>query len=151
MNLAAWAEKADPYRRVARVTAWATSRQTPVDKVVTGLGSALGGHRRQFLALPGDPSVRRIVVEQRDGLSPARHFRARRKAFNRSVAVLKADIAAWRVTGAQMATPSLRAEAPQALEVVGFRTQRRGPDVEEPVSRRLGACSASPALRQQTR
>jgi len=108
MNLAAWAEKADLDRRVAQVTAWATSRQIPVDKVVTGLGSALGGHRRQFLALPGDPSVRRIVVEQRDGLSLARYFGARRKAFNWSVAVLKADIAAWRVTGAQMATPSLR-------------------------------------------
>ena len=38
----------------------------PVDKVVTQVGSALGGHRRGFLAMLGDPSVGRIVVEHRD-------------------------------------------------------------------------------------
>jgi deazaflavin-dependent oxidoreductase (nitroreductase family) len=51
---------------VARVTAWATTQQIPVDKVVTEVGSALNGHRRKFLALLGDPSVVRIVVEHRD-------------------------------------------------------------------------------------
>jgi predicted site-specific integrase-resolvase len=53
-------------RRVARVTAWATAQQIPVDKVVTEVGSALNGHRRKFLALLRDPSVKRIVVEHRD-------------------------------------------------------------------------------------
>jgi putative transposase len=37
----------------------------------------------------------------------ARHFGARRKAYNWTVAVLKADIAAWRETGVETAKPSL--------------------------------------------
>jgi predicted site-specific integrase-resolvase len=59
-------QKADVDRQVVRVTAWASAEQIPVDKVVTEVGSALNGHRRKFLALLGDPSVRRIVVEHRD-------------------------------------------------------------------------------------
>ncbi|ORV98831.1 IS607 family transposase [Mycobacterium kyorinense] len=59
-------QKADLDRQVARVTAWATTQQIPVDKVVTEVGSALNGHRRKFLALLRDPSVGRIVVEHRD-------------------------------------------------------------------------------------
>jgi predicted site-specific integrase-resolvase len=59
-------QKADLDRQVARVTAWATAEQIPVDKVVTEVGSALNGHRRKFLALLRDPSVHRIVVEHRD-------------------------------------------------------------------------------------
>jgi predicted site-specific integrase-resolvase len=59
-------QKADLDRRVARVTAWATAQQIPVDKVVTEVGSALNGQRRKFVALLGDRSVGRIVVEHRD-------------------------------------------------------------------------------------
>ena len=59
-------QKADLDRQVARVTAWATAQQIPVDKVVMEVGSALNGHRRKFLALLRDPSVHRIVVEHRD-------------------------------------------------------------------------------------
>jgi len=59
-------QKADLDRQVARVTAWATTRQIPVDNVVTEVGSALNGHRRKFLAVLGDPAVTRIVVEHRD-------------------------------------------------------------------------------------
>jgi predicted site-specific integrase-resolvase len=59
-------QKADLDRQVARVTAWATAEQIPVDKVVTEVGSALNGHRCKFLALLGGPLVRRIVVEHRD-------------------------------------------------------------------------------------
>lgn len=59
-------QKADLHRQVARVTAWASDEQIPVDKVVTGVGSALNGHRRTFLALLRDPSITRIVVEHRD-------------------------------------------------------------------------------------
>ena len=59
-------QKADLDRQVARVTAWATTQQIPVDRVVVEVGSALNGHRRKFLALLGDPSVHRIVVEHRD-------------------------------------------------------------------------------------
>jgi predicted site-specific integrase-resolvase len=51
---------------VRAVTAWATARQIPVEKVVTEVGSALNGHRRRFLTPLGDPSVHRIVVEHRD-------------------------------------------------------------------------------------
>ena len=61
-------QKADLDGQVARVTAWATTQQIPVDKVVTEVGSALNGHRREFLALLGDPAVTRIVVEHRDRL-----------------------------------------------------------------------------------
>jgi predicted site-specific integrase-resolvase len=59
-------QKADLNRQVARVTAWATAQQMPVDKVVVEVGSALNGHRRKFLALLRDPTVSRIVVEHRD-------------------------------------------------------------------------------------
>ena len=38
----------------------------------------------------------------------ARHFGARRKAYNWTVATLKADIAAWREAGIDTAKPSLR-------------------------------------------
>lgn len=59
-------QKADLDRQVARVTAWATAEQIPVDKVVVEVGSALNGHRRKFFALLRDRSVHRIVVEHRD-------------------------------------------------------------------------------------
>ena len=58
-------QKAD-LDQVARVTAWATADQIPVDKVVTDVGSTLNEHRRKFLALLRDPSVGRIVAEYRD-------------------------------------------------------------------------------------
>ena len=61
-------QKADLDRQVARVTAWATDRGIAVDKVVVEVGSALNGHRRKFLALLGEQSVKRIVVEHRDRL-----------------------------------------------------------------------------------
>ncbi len=50
-------QKADLDRQVARVTAWATTQQNPVDKVLTEVGSALNGHRRKFLVLLRDPAV----------------------------------------------------------------------------------------------
>lgn len=59
-------QKADLDRQVARVTAWATAQQMPVDKVVTEVGSAFNEHRRKFLSLLRDPSVHRIVVEHWD-------------------------------------------------------------------------------------
>jgi predicted site-specific integrase-resolvase len=59
-------QKSDLDRQVARVTAWATGEQIPVDKIVTEVGSALNGRRRKFLALLRDPSIDRIVVEHRD-------------------------------------------------------------------------------------
>lgn len=59
-------QKADLDRQVARVTAWATARNLPVDRVVTEVGSALNGHRRKFLALLRDPSVATIIVGHRD-------------------------------------------------------------------------------------
>jgi predicted site-specific integrase-resolvase len=58
--------RADLDRQVARVTAWATGEQIPVDKVVTEVGSALNGRRRKVLALLRDASIGRIVVEHRD-------------------------------------------------------------------------------------
>ena len=60
-------QKADLDRQVARVTAWATDQQIPVDKVVVEVGSALNGHRRKVVALLGDQSVHRIVVSSGAG------------------------------------------------------------------------------------
>jgi putative transposase len=40
--------------------------------------------------------------------SLARHFGARRKAYNWAVATLKGDIQAWRGTGVETSKPSLR-------------------------------------------
>jgi predicted site-specific integrase-resolvase len=59
-------QKPDLDRQVARVTAWAASQGLPVGKVVTEVGSALNGKRREFLALLRDPSVTVIAVEHRD-------------------------------------------------------------------------------------
>lgn len=58
-------QKADLDRQVARVAAWATGQGRAVDRVVTEIGSALDGHRREFLALLRDPGVSTIVVEHR--------------------------------------------------------------------------------------
>jgi putative transposase len=41
-------------------------------------------------------------------VSLARHFGARRKAYNWTVATLKADIEAWHASGVETAKPSLR-------------------------------------------
>jgi predicted site-specific integrase-resolvase len=59
-------QRADLDRQVARVTAWATAGQFPVDEVVSEVGSAVNGHRREFFALVRDPTVAGIVVERRD-------------------------------------------------------------------------------------
>jgi predicted site-specific integrase-resolvase len=59
-------QRLDLDRQVARVTAWASSQDIAVDRVVTEVGSALDGHRRKFLKLLSDPDVSRIVVEHRD-------------------------------------------------------------------------------------
>ena len=59
-------QKSDLDRQVARVTLWATGQGISVDRVVTEVGSALGGRRKKFLALLRDPSVGTIVVEHRD-------------------------------------------------------------------------------------
>ena len=61
-----WADqKADLDPQVARVTAWATDQEIPVDEVVVEVGSAPNGHRGKFLAVLGGRSVKRIVVEHR--------------------------------------------------------------------------------------
>jgi predicted site-specific integrase-resolvase len=59
-------QKPDLDRQVARVTAWATAEGLPVGRVVTEVGSAVNGKRREFLALLRDQSVTAIVVEHRD-------------------------------------------------------------------------------------
>ena len=59
-------QRPDLDRQVARVTGWATGQGLSVDRVVTEVGSALNGHRREFLALLKDKTVATIVVEHRD-------------------------------------------------------------------------------------
>ncbi len=66
MRVASADQQADLDPEVAWVTAWATIQRIPVDEVVTGVGSGLIGHRRKFLAVLGDPAVKRIVVEHQD-------------------------------------------------------------------------------------
>ena len=45
---------------------------------------------------------------EEQSISLARHFGARRKAYNWTVATLKADIEAWHAAGTETAKPSLR-------------------------------------------
>lgn len=59
-------QRSDLDRQVARITAWATGQNMAVSRVVTEIGSALGGHRKKFLALLRDPGASTIVVEHRD-------------------------------------------------------------------------------------
>ncbi len=58
--------------------------------VVTEVGSALNGHRRKFLAVLGDPSVTRIVVEHRDRLCRfgSEYVQAARAAQHRELVVV---------------------------------------------------------------
>ncbi len=48
------------------MTGWATGMGLAVDRVVTEVGSALGGQCKKFLALLREPAVTVIVVEHRD-------------------------------------------------------------------------------------
>jgi predicted site-specific integrase-resolvase len=59
-------QQADLDRQVARVTAWAAGEGLAVGRVVTEVGSALNGRRREFLGLLRDKSVTVIVAEHRD-------------------------------------------------------------------------------------
>ena len=59
-------QKPDLDRQVARVLTWATEHGYSIDRVVTEVGSAFGGHRRKFLSLLKDPKVSTILVEHRD-------------------------------------------------------------------------------------
>ncbi|WP_328424306.1 IS607 family transposase [Micromonospora sp. NBC_00389] len=59
-------QRADLDRQVVRVTVWATGQNLAVSRVVTEVGSALSGRRKEFLALLRDPAVTTIVVEHRD-------------------------------------------------------------------------------------
>ena len=51
------------------MTAWAAGEDLAVGPVVTEVGSALDGRRREFSGLLRDPAVTVIVVERRDGFA----------------------------------------------------------------------------------
>jgi predicted site-specific integrase-resolvase len=59
-------QRDDLDRHVARLSAWTGGQGIPVGCVVTGVGSAVNGERRTFLALLRDPDVTMIVVGHRD-------------------------------------------------------------------------------------
>jgi predicted site-specific integrase-resolvase len=59
-------QKPDLDRQVARVTAWAAAEGLAVG-VVTEVGPALNGERREFLALLRGETVNTIVTEHRTG------------------------------------------------------------------------------------
>jgi predicted site-specific integrase-resolvase len=63
-------QRADLYRQVARVTAWAAAEGLAVGRVVTEVGSAVSGKGRKFLALLREEGVAVIVVEHRDRFAP---------------------------------------------------------------------------------
>jgi predicted site-specific integrase-resolvase len=83
-------QKPDLDRQVARVTAWAAGEGLAVGRVVTEVGSALNGHRREFLALLRDESVTVIVVEHRDRFARfgAEYVEAALSAQGRRLAVV---------------------------------------------------------------
>ncbi|MGH9074990.1 MAG: recombinase family protein, partial [Acidimicrobiales bacterium] len=62
-------QRADLDEQVARPTIEATESRLPPTKVVAEVGSGLGGHRTELLALLRDPAVGTIVVEHRDRLA----------------------------------------------------------------------------------
>lgn len=84
-------QSSDVGRQVARVTAWATARYLPVGKVVTEVGSVLNGQRGEFLAVLGDPAVRRIVVEHRDRFCRLYGKRAAQDRAKRALAAAAGD------------------------------------------------------------
>lgn len=51
------------------MTTWATGQNLAVSRVVTEVGTAVDGRRKEFLALLGDPTVTTIVVEHRGGFA----------------------------------------------------------------------------------
>jgi predicted site-specific integrase-resolvase len=59
-------QKSDLDRQVARIAMWCGENGVTVGRVVTEVGPALDGHRREFLGLLRDPAVTTIVVEHRD-------------------------------------------------------------------------------------
>lgn len=77
---------------MATVTGWARAEQLPLDEVVSEVGAALRGHRRQFLALLGGPAVARIVAEHRDRLCrlDSEHAEAARAAQGRRAIIAPA-------------------------------------------------------------
>ena len=83
-------QRPDLDRQVSRVPTWATGRRLPVDRVVTEVGSALNGERREFLALLEDPTVTTIVVEHRDRFARfgAEYVRASLEATGRRLLVV---------------------------------------------------------------
>ncbi len=54
---------------MARVATWAAQEGRAVGRIVTEIGSALSGKRRQLLALLREATVTTIVVEHRDTAS----------------------------------------------------------------------------------
>jgi predicted site-specific integrase-resolvase len=62
-------QAADLNRQVARVTEWASARHLAISTVVTEVGPAWTGQRKELLALLADPKVDTIVIERRDRLA----------------------------------------------------------------------------------
>ena len=115
MNLAAWAER----NGVARVTAyrWFGAGVLPVaeNRAKCALAAAATKERGGGLMAKFEVPAGWCVQAFRFTLDPtedqarslARHFGARRKAYNWTVATLKADIEAWHMAGIKTAKPSL--------------------------------------------
>src|SRR5579875_1099691 len=62
-------QRPDLDRQVARVPTWAAQEGRAVGRIVTEIGSALSGKRRQLLALLREAAVTTIVVEHRGRLA----------------------------------------------------------------------------------
>jgi len=106
-------QRADLDRQVARVTAWAAAEGLAVGRVVTEVGPALNGRRREFLALLGDESVTTIVVEHRDRFARfgAEYVEAALSAQGRRLLVANPSGADEDLVGAPAQERALRSHA----------------------------------------
>ncbi|WP_433453893.1 IS607 family transposase [Streptomyces sp. CA-142005] len=86
-------QKADLDRQVARVVQGATGLGLPVAEVVTEVGSALNGRRRELHRVLSNPSTAVIVVEHRERLARfgVEHLDAVVSASGRRLVVLGPD------------------------------------------------------------
>ncbi|KBS58669.1 resolvase [Mycobacterium tuberculosis XTB13-252] len=81
--------RSDLDRQVARLTAWATERDSGVGQVVCEVGSGLNGKRPKLRRILSDPDARVIVVEHRDRLARfgVEHLEAALSAQGRRIVV----------------------------------------------------------------
>jgi putative resolvase len=89
-RVAAYDQRADLDRQVARLSAWATSQGVWVAEVVTEVGSGTNDKRPKLKRLLADPSAGSILIEHRDRLARfgVEHLEAALSAQGRRLVVV---------------------------------------------------------------